>query len=90
MARQSHVYPLTISFDNFSMKMMAMISKEISVHGYCASTMTQVNTMLRFAARHKIRPMIEQFPMSEAGIAEAMKKLEAGKLRYRAVLEVQT
>jgi len=45
--------------------------------------------MLEFAARHGIRPMIEEFPMTVEGITEAMGKLEGGKLRYRAVLKVQ-
>ena len=42
--------------------------------------------MLEFAARHNIRPMIQQFPMSVEGIEEAVGKLKEGKLRYRAVL----
>lgn len=45
--------------------------------------------MLDFAARHQIRPMIEEYPMTEKGIKEAMEKLDAGNVRYRAVLKVQ-
>ena len=44
--------------------------------------------MLRFAALHGIRPVIEQFPMSVDGIEDAMTKLEQGKVRYRAVMVV--
>lgn len=74
--------------DDFKINSFILVTREITVHGSCASTMTQVNHMLDFAARHKIRPMIETFPMTEEGIADAMSRLEAGKMRYRAVLKV--
>ena len=44
------------------------------------------NDMLEFAARHKIVPTIERFPLSEDGLVKAVQKLKAGSLRYRAVL----
>ncbi|KEF56996.1 uncharacterized protein A1O9_07186 [Exophiala aquamarina CBS 119918] len=44
--------------------------------------------MLNFAAAHKIKPVIEEFKLDEAGVADALGKLKAGKLRYRAVLHV--
>jgi D-arabinose 1-dehydrogenase-like Zn-dependent alcohol dehydrogenase len=43
--------------------------------------------MLEFAARQKVEAMIEEFPMTEEGITEAFARLDAGKLRYRAVLK---
>ena len=44
--------------------------------------------MLLFAAQHGVKPLIEEFPMSDAGMAEALEKLSSGKVRYRAVLKV--
>jgi D-arabinose 1-dehydrogenase-like Zn-dependent alcohol dehydrogenase len=44
------------------------------------------NDMLQFAARHSIRPTVEEFPLTEQGYLQAMERMEAGKLRYRAVL----
>ena len=41
--------------------------------------------MLDFAARHDVRPITETFPMDQAN--EAFEHLEAGKARYRIVLE---
>lgn len=41
--------------------------------------------MLEFCARHGIHPQVETFPMSK--INEAFAHLEAGKARYRVVLE---
>jgi uncharacterized zinc-type alcohol dehydrogenase-like protein len=41
--------------------------------------------MLDFRARHRIEPVVECFPMSR--VNEAWAYLEAGKARYRIVLE---
>jgi uncharacterized zinc-type alcohol dehydrogenase-like protein len=41
-------------------------------------------TMLDFCARHAIRPMIEEFPLTR--INDAFERLESGKTRYRIVL----
>ncbi|OAG36719.1 hypothetical protein AYO21_09103 [Fonsecaea monophora] len=43
--------------------------------------------MLAFAAHHDVKPLIEQFAMDEAGVAEAVTRLQSGKVRYRAVLK---
>lgn len=42
--------------------------------------------MLNFAARHGVKPVIEEFPMSVDGINAAYEKLENGTIRYRAVM----
>ena len=41
--------------------------------------------MLEFAARHGVLPQTEHFPMSR--INEAFQRLQAGKARYRIVLD---
>ena len=41
--------------------------------------------MLRFAARHGVKPMIESFPMQE--VNRATDHVRAGKARYRVVLK---
>lgn len=47
----------------------------------------KINTlMLEFAARHNIRPQIEELPMTEDGIAEAFHRLHKNQARYRTVL----
>lgn len=43
--------------------------------------------MLEFAAHHSIKPTIETFELSAAGIEAAFDKLKAGSMRYRGVLE---
>jgi uncharacterized zinc-type alcohol dehydrogenase-like protein len=42
-------------------------------------------TMLEFAARHGISPKTAHFPMNR--VNEALAHLEAGKARYRIVLD---
>jgi alcohol/geraniol dehydrogenase (NADP+) len=44
-----------------------------------------VATMLEFCARHRIRPQVEYFPMTE--VNEALEHLRSGKPRYRIVLQ---
>jgi alcohol/geraniol dehydrogenase (NADP+) len=44
-----------------------------------------IATMLEYAARHGVTPQTEHFPMSR--INEAFQRLEAGKARYRIVLD---
>jgi uncharacterized zinc-type alcohol dehydrogenase-like protein len=41
--------------------------------------------MLEFAARHRIAPLVETFPLSRCN--DALEHLESGKARYRIVLE---
>lgn len=45
-------------------------------------------SMIEFAARHKIAPWTEVFPMTEDGLKSAFEKLEKGEMRFRGVLEV--
>ena len=45
--------------------------------------------MLDFAARRGVKPVVQTFPMTEAGIEEAFKALQEGKMRYRGVLVAQ-
>ncbi len=44
-----------------------------------------INAMLDFAARHRIAPITEHFPMSR--VNEAMARLASGRARYRIVLD---
>jgi len=44
--------------------------------------------MIQFAARHRIMPWVERFPMTEDGLKTAFDRLEKGEMRYRGVLEV--
>jgi alcohol/geraniol dehydrogenase (NADP+) len=62
-----------------------MISGQKSVSGSPTGSPVAIETMLDFAARHDIMPQTEHFPMSK--INDAFERLEAGKARYRIVLD---
>jgi uncharacterized zinc-type alcohol dehydrogenase-like protein len=63
----------------------SLISAQRSVAGSPSGAPITVATMLDFCARHGIKPITEEFPMSQAN--QAMAHLEAGKARYRIVLK---
>lgn len=44
--------------------------------------------MLDFAAHHDVKPLIEEFKLDEEGVADAVGRLQSGKIRYRAVLKL--
>lgn len=61
-----------------------LIAAQRSVGGSPSGAPATVDTMLDFCARHQVRPVVEEFPMSQAN--EALHHLESGKARYRIVL----
>jgi uncharacterized zinc-type alcohol dehydrogenase-like protein len=63
----------------------SLIGSQRSVSGSPTGSPVAIETMLDFAARHGITPQTEHFPMSR--INEAFERLEAGKARYRIVLD---
>lgn len=63
----------------------ALIVGQRSISGSPTGSPTAIATMLDFAARHKIAPMVEHFPLAQAN--EALDHLRAGKPRYRIVLD---
>ena len=64
-----------------------LIMGQKSVSGSPTGSPVAIETMLDFAARHNIAPQTEHFPMSR--INEAFERLEAGKARYRIVLDTE-
>ena len=65
---------------------MPILLNGLRVQGSIVSPRYLHNQMLAFAEQHKIRPVIEKFPMTTEGITKAMHKLDEGHVRYRAVL----
>jgi D-arabinose 1-dehydrogenase-like Zn-dependent alcohol dehydrogenase len=86
LAPHAKIYPLTVSTDALTFPYMQLVTNGFTLQGsICPSRGTHVE-MLRFAALHGIKPIVQEFPLTKAGIEEAMEKLEEGKVRYRAVL----
>jgi uncharacterized zinc-type alcohol dehydrogenase-like protein len=74
------VVPAPVSFMTFP-----LLAGQKSVSGTPVGSPATMAKMLEFCARHNIAPVTERFSMSEAN--EAFEHLEAGKARYRIVLE---
>ena len=62
-----------------------LIGGQRSVSGSPTGAPVAIATMLEFAARHGVAPQVEHFAMSK--VNEALAHLEAGKARYRIVLD---
>jgi uncharacterized zinc-type alcohol dehydrogenase-like protein len=63
----------------------ALIGGQKSISGSPLGSPATTAKMLEFCARHSIEAVTEIFPMSQ--VNEAMEHLEAGRARYRIVLE---
>ena len=62
----------------------SLIMGQRSVSGSPSGSPATIESMLEFAARHKIKPVIEKFSFDE--INEAIAKLRSGQAHYRIVL----
>jgi D-arabinose 1-dehydrogenase-like Zn-dependent alcohol dehydrogenase len=88
LAPFAKIFPLTISFDAWAVPALPLVVYGYSIIGSGGAHPQSIKAMLRFVAKHGIKPVIEKFPMTQQGITEAMKKLEDGKMRYRGVVVV--
>lgn len=86
MAPGGSLYPLTVSEGDLKIPYMPIVAGQLNIQGSLVAARNVHMEMLAFAALHQIRPVIEEFPMTVEGIEEAFHKLEAGKMRYRAVI----
>jgi alcohol/geraniol dehydrogenase (NADP+) len=64
---------------------VSLIAGQRSVSGTPVGSPAAIAEMLEFCTRHDIVPVTESFKMSEAN--EAFEYLDAGKARYRIILE---
>ncbi|EXJ63220.1 hypothetical protein A1O7_03667 [Cladophialophora yegresii CBS 114405] len=88
LAPFAKIFPLTISMDKIPVPALPFVLYGYSIIGSGGAHPQSIKAMLRFCAKHDIKPVIEKFPMTKQGVNEAMKKLEEGKVRYRGVLVV--
>jgi len=63
-----------------------MIMGRRQLSGSPVGSPSSIATMLDFAARHDVKPQTETFKLKD--VNDAFEHLEAGKARYRIVLEV--
>ena len=86
MAHGGSIYPLTVSTETLSIPFMPFLVNNISFVGATGGPQDLYRQMLEFVALHHIKPIVQEFPMTEGGITDALNKLETGEMRYRGVL----
>ncbi|PWY92966.1 NADP-dependent alcohol dehydrogenase [Aspergillus sclerotioniger CBS 115572] len=80
------ISPLSVDNEDFKFPYMALLGKGLRVQGSVVAARQVHRDMLDFAALHGIKPVAMKYPLSVDGVSDAMKTLEAGKMRYRGVL----
>ncbi|RAL04501.1 NAD(P)-dependent alcohol dehydrogenase [Aspergillus ibericus CBS 121593] len=83
------ISPLSVDNEDFKFPYMALLGNGLRVQGSVVAARQVHRDMLDFAALHGVKPVLMKYPMSLDGVKDAMKTLEAGKMRYRGVLAVQ-
>jgi D-arabinose 1-dehydrogenase-like Zn-dependent alcohol dehydrogenase len=86
MAPFGHIILLGLTTEPLVLPYSVIMTKEINIHGALSSKPNDIDMMLKFASEHNVRPMIEEFPMTEEGAAAAIAKLNNGSIRYRGIL----
>ena len=85
LAKRGRMHVVGVVPEPIPVPASTLISGQREVSGSPTGSPVDIARMLAFAARHDIRPQVEHFPMSQAN--EALAHLEAGKARYRVVLD---
>ncbi|KAL4963872.1 NAD(P)-dependent alcohol dehydrogenase [Aspergillus stella-maris] len=83
------ISPLTVSDKPFTFPYQQLVVSGLRVQGGIVGARQVHRDMLQFAAFHGVKPMVQQYPMTEKGIAQCFEDLEGGKMRYRGVLVAQ-
>jgi D-arabinose 1-dehydrogenase-like Zn-dependent alcohol dehydrogenase len=77
---------MTVDPTELQLPYMDLVMNEIQIQGSLPAPTQMHREMLEFAALRKIHLTIEEFPLTEEGINEAMEKLRKGTMRCRGVL----
>lgn len=85
LAPKGRVHFVGVVTEDIPVQIFPLLVAERSISSSPVGPPVAIATMLDFAARHNITPKTEHFPMSQ--INKAFEHLEAGKARYRIVLD---
>lgn len=88
IAMGGSICPLTVEFGTTPIPLAPTVFQGINIMGAKVANKSEYADMFRFAVRHKIRPTITEFAMTEDGLNDAIKALQEGKAHYRAVAVV--
>ncbi|MBA2710218.1 MAG: NAD(P)-dependent alcohol dehydrogenase [Tatlockia sp.] len=82
---KGHLHTVGAVPDPMTVQPMQLIMKQRSVSGSPLGSPATIEDMLEFCARHQIHPLTEHFAMKD--VNQAMEHLQAGKARYRIILD---
>lgn len=85
LAPKGRLHFVGATLEPLDIGVFGLIGAQRSVSGSPVGSPATIATMLDFAARHKIEPVVEYLPMSQ--INEAIAKLREGNAHYRIVLK---
>ena len=74
-----------IVYEPIPVSVVSLLVPQAEISASPSGSRSSLDKMLRFAAQHKITPLVEHFPMSK--VNEAIAYLETGKPHYRIVLD---
>ncbi|GKZ23596.1 hypothetical protein AbraIFM66951_009869 [Aspergillus brasiliensis] len=81
------IYHISVTLEPTPIPLVPFGQKGIRIQGCFITSRRNLQELLEFAARLDIKPTIMTFPLTKNGLEEAIEKLRAGNIRYRAVLE---
>lgn len=87
LAPEGKFHVVGLVLEPIQISSFSLIDKQTSITGSPTGTPLAMYQLLDFCSRHSVRPWVEEFPVSK--VNEAIKTLRDGKLRYRAVLNMQ-
>ena len=85
LAPKGHLHTVGAVSEPISLPVFPLLAGQKSLSGSPLGSPATTSAMMDFAARHKIAPITEFYPMSK--VNEAFEHLKSGKARYRIVLE---
>jgi len=85
LAPKGRLHFVGVVTDDIPIKIFPLLVGQLSISSSPIGPPVAISDMLDFASRHQITPKTEHFPMSQ--INKAFEHLEAGKARYRIVLD---
>ncbi|WP_299466456.1 NAD(P)-dependent alcohol dehydrogenase [uncultured Gimesia sp.] len=85
LAPNGRMHVVGVVLEPIPVPVFTLLARQASVSGSPTGSPVAMAEMLDFAARHKIAPQTEHFPMSQ--INEAFQHVTEGKARYRVVLD---
>jgi alcohol/geraniol dehydrogenase (NADP+) len=84
LAPMGRLHVVGAALEPMQVPAFGMIMGQKSVSGSPGGSITAIDQMLEFCARHSVAPVVETFPMSK--VNDAIEHLRSGKARYRVVL----